>query len=224
MNLKVAISTVADGNMAVHPDLSNKTEVVQNRAAFLATQNITTKNTSRVKIVYQGDDYCRYHEVDSHQKGGGMFGSDIVTADGLITRQPGHALFLPLADCVGVVIFDPNHHILMLSHVGRHSLEQNGGHRSVKFLIDNYQCDPAELLVWLTPAPGRANYPLFAFENRDFKAVIYQQLESAGITTGHITNDPTDTTQDKRYFSHSEFLRGNRTIDGRYAVVVMMEA
>lgn len=223
MRVNVAISTVSDGNMAMSQDLADKEDILQNRSIFLTANDIAIQDTTRVKIVYEGDDYLRYLEVTSEQKGGGMFNGDIVTADALITREPGQALFLPLADCVGAVIFDPNKQILMLSHIGRHSLEQNSGHESVKFLVDHYGCNPIELLVWLTPAPGKEQYPLFAFGNRSFKDVVFEQLQSAGISTKNIVDNPTDTTKDTHYFSHSEFLKGNRPEDGRYAIVAVMK-
>jgi len=181
------------------------------------------QDSTRVKIVYEGNNYCRYFEVGNSQKGDGMFDSNVIAADALITREPGQALFLPLADCVGAVIFDPNKQILMLSHIGRHSLKQNGGYRSIKFLIDKYNCDSTELLVWLTPSPGQENYPVFEFNNRAFKGILLEQLKSAGIIAKNITDDPTDTTKDLHYFSHSEFLKGNRQEDGRYAIVAMMK-
>jgi copper oxidase (laccase) domain-containing protein len=179
-------------------------------------------DTTRVKIVYEGNDYCRYYEVNNSQKGAGMFDNNIMAADALITREPNHALFLMLADCVGAVIFDPDKQIMMLSHLGRHNVEQNGGYKSVKFLIDNYNCNPDDLLVWLTPGAGKENYPLFALDNRSFKDVIFEQLQSAKISSKNINDDPTDTTKDPRYFSHSQFLLGNQLTDGRFAVIAMM--
>lgn len=222
MKLTVAISHVADGTMAMYQDLTNKQAVLQNRSTFLQSQNIDPQKTTRVKIVYKGQDYCRYHEVGLDQAGAGMSDSKVITADGLVTRQAGQALFLPLADCVGMVIFDPIKCLLMLSHIGRHSLEQNGGYKSVKFLVDGYNSDPSELLIWLTPAPGQASYPLFAFNNRSFKDVVFEQLKSAGIIEANITDNPTDTTTDRSYYSHSEYLKGNRSVDGRYAVVALI--
>ncbi|MBC7868867.1 polyphenol oxidase family protein [Candidatus Saccharibacteria bacterium] len=223
MSEVIALSTVADGTMSITSDPTSKV-VIQNRIKFLASVGITMQNTTRVKVVYEGEDYCRYKEVNPSQKGDGMLDGNIVTADGLVTCTRNHALFLPLADCVGVVIYDPTHHIMMLSHLGRHSLEQNGGYKSVMFLVNNYGCDPTKLFVWLTPAPGQEKYPLFAFNNRAFKEVVFEQLHAAGINDDNITNDPTDTTKDERYFSHSEFLQGNRSQDGRYAVVAMMKS
>lgn len=223
MNLSYAISTVNNGDMAVKQDQSNKAEVINNRSAFLSKLGIKMQDSTRVTTTYDGNNYLRYFEINESNKGEGMFDSNVLIADALVTRQPGHALFLPLADCVGVVIFDPVKQILMLSHIGRHSLEQFGGRASVEFLVNEYGCQPENLLVWLTPAPGQEKYPIFAFNNRSFKDVVFEQLQSAGIIKHNITDDPTDTTNDSRYYSHSEFLAGRQDGDGRYAIVAIMQ-
>jgi copper oxidase (laccase) domain-containing protein len=111
----------------------------------------------------------------------------------------------------------------MLSHLGRHSLEQNGGFGSVKFLEEHYGSIPNNLQVWLTPAPGPDVYPLYKFDNRSLKNVLYQQMVTAGILEKNVNDNPADTSKDMNYYSHSEFLHGNRNDDGRYAIVAMMQ-
>jgi len=46
---------------------------------------------------------------------------------------------------------------------------------------------------------------------------------AAGIDRNNIDIDSRDTTTDSTLFSHSEFLKGNRSTDGRQAVVCMMK-
>jgi copper oxidase (laccase) domain-containing protein len=218
----VFISQVCDGNMYIPEDKTNP-GVIINRKRFLQKHDLSIEHASRVNIDYTGTDYRRYVEVTSEAKGASMRGDDIQPADALITREVNHILFLPLADCVGMAVYDPAHQILMLSHVGRHSLEQNGAYTSIKHLVDHYDSEPPKLLVWLTPAPGKAHYPLYAFDERDFKDVVAEQLHTAGILPHHITDNPSDSTTDMRYFSHSEFLAGRRTTDGRYAIIAVMQ-
>jgi copper oxidase (laccase) domain-containing protein len=221
MNILVAISTVQDGNM-LNRDDETSSEVVTNRKSFMAKNSIDINQTTRVNIVYDGDNYRRYYEVSEEHKSNGMLYEDIVAADALVTRNPNHALFLAVADCVGTVIFDPDNNVLMLTHLGRHSLEQNGGFESVRFLVDHYGSIPNNLKVWLTPAPGPDVYPLYKFDNRSVKNVVYQQLQAAGILEKNVTDNPADTSKDMNYYSHSEFLQGNRSDDGRYAIVAEM--
>lgn len=209
--------------MLIPEDRSNK-QVALHRQRFLEKNNISIDHSTRVNITYDTDTFVRYKEVSRNDKGGnGMIIDDSEPADALITKDRGHALFLPLADCVGAVIFDPTHHILMLSHLGRHSVEQHGGEASIDHLIKHYGSNPNDMLVWLTPAPGKEKYPLWAFHNRGIKEVVIEQLVNAGIQAHHITDNTADTTEDSRYFSHSEYLAGRRSEDGRYAVVAIME-
>jgi copper oxidase (laccase) domain-containing protein len=221
-DLIVAISHTNDGNMYIPTDKEN-TSVIKNRQTFLRTIGIEMDQTTRVDISYEGTNYRRYREVRLNDRGKGMQGSDIESADALITRDVDHALFLPLADCIGTVIFDPRQKVFMLSHVGRHSLEQDGAYASVKHFVDTYQSHPGNLKLWLTAAPGRQSYPLWAFNNRDFKEVVFEQLHRAGIKDENIVDDTSDSSTDERFFSHSEFLAGRRPTDGRYAIVAMMK-
>ncbi len=222
MKLVIAISKVSDGNMLIHNDKSN-IEVVNNRKTFLAKNDIDINQTTRVSIVYNGDDYCRYFEVSEDQKGHGMFDIETAAADGLVTLHPNHALFLPLADCVGAVIFDPERNVLMVSHLGRHSLGQKGGQKSIEYLVNKFYCDPSKINVWLTPSAGKENYPLYSFNNRSMKEVATEQFLLSGVVPRNIHDDLTDTTKDSQYFSHSEFIKGNRPTDGRFAVVAMIK-
>ena len=221
MSIVFAVSTTADGSMLTRGDESNQT-IINNRIAFLDRHKITIDQTTRVHVVYEGDNYCRYTEVSDDQKGDGMFGSNVVTADALITRSSNHALFLPLADCVGVAIYDPKNHILMVSHLGRHSIEQNGGQVSVDYLVNHYKCNPSDLKVFVSPAAGGDSYPLFSFGGRSLKDVLFEQLKLAGVKTSNITDNQADTALDNNYFSHSQYLAGVRDNDGRFALVAMM--
>lgn len=220
-NVLVAYSHVSDGNM-LDPNDKNDPVVAHHRDVFLNSLGVTMQQSTRLDILYEGNDYRRYRELSAGDCGKGMFDDDVQSADAIVTHDKNHALFLPLADCVGMVVYDQAQSILMLSHVGRHSLEQDGAYASIIYLIESFGSHVNNLHIWLTPAPGKERYPLWAFDGRDFKEVVFEQLDRAGILPSNITNDPADSTTDLSYFSHSEFLAGRRSDDGRYAVVAMM--
>lgn len=222
MNIIVATSEVNDGTMAFSDNIA-KSDVITNRLTFLAKNDISIEQTTRLGVTYDSNNYCRYIEIDEDQKGKGMQGFNAPTADAIVTLNTNHAIFLPLGDCIGAVIFDPLKNILMVTHLGRHSIEQNGGYKSVKFLVNNYNCNPSNLLVWLSPSPGQESYPVYAFNNRSLKDIAFEQLYSAGIVKDNITDNPADTAKDSRYYSYSEFLKGNTNVNGRYAIVAMMK-
>ena len=218
MNVVVAVSTVVDGDMSLSSQLATN-----NRVKFLDSIGVKLQDTTSVRVTYDGTDYRRYKAVNSLQKGDGMIEANPLIADALITRETGHALFLTLADCVGAAIFDPINSVLMLTHLGRHSVEQNGGKTSIDFLINNYGSKPENLMVWLTPAPGQKSFPVFAMDNLGLKELVLLQLQSAGVNPKNISDNSSDTTLDENYFSHSEFLKGNRKDDGRYAIVAVIK-
>lgn len=220
-DLVVAISTVADGslyNRHNHEDPA----IIRHRERFLQKSGLTLEQTTRVQVDYSGNDYCRYKVVDDSLKGNGMRDKGTLVADALVTTDKNHALLLPVADCVGTVFYDPVHEVLMLSHLGRHSLAQQGGVKSVAFLVDMYGSKPEDLLVWTTPAPNKEAFPIWDLDNKGFKEALFEQLAQAGVRSEHITDNPADTVTDKNYYSYSEFLKGNRDEDGDYAIVAMM--
>lgn len=221
MNLFIAVSTVNDGNMAFNDD--NIDNVSKNRSAFLAKNNIDIHKTTRVGVSYNTDNFCRYFEVTDIKQCAGIFNKDAVICDAIVTKLQNCALFLNLADCIGTVVFDPSKNILMLSHLGRHSVEQNGGYKSIQFLIDKYNCNPKILQVYLSPGAGRENYPIYTHGNCALKDLIFKQLHLAGVKDSNITDNSIDTTKDKNYFSHSEFLKGHRKTDDDHAIVAMMK-
>lgn len=221
-SLIISISTTKDGSMYNRHDHTDPT-IIANRERFLKNLGITMDDTTRLKVDFNTDNFCRYIELSENDKGKGMRDNELAEADAIVTTQSGHALMLPVADCVGTVLYDEAHHVLMVSHLGRHSLEQNGGKKSVEYLIKNYGSDPESLKVWLTPAAGKDVYPIWALDNKGMKEVTFEQLLAAGIKREHITDSPIDTDKDPLYFSYSEFLKGNRPEDGDHMIVAMMK-
>ncbi len=194
----------------------------KNRQHFLESQGIKLEQSILVHLKYEGDDYCRYYEVSSEQAGDGMVFDSSIVADALFTRSKRLALFLPVADCVGAVLYDPTLQVLGLAHFGRHNLAQLGGTKVIEFMNQEFGCSPSNVQIWLSPAAGRENYPLYDFNNRSLHEVTMSQLSASGVAVSNIQVDTRDTTKDPSFFSHSEFLKGNRSTDGRQAVVAMM--
>lgn len=220
MNLDIYTSTVSDGAMKLSGQ--NYDDLLPTRTAFLEKHALSPQDTTYVNLAYDTDDFRRYFTLEDGAKGDGMTRRSSIIADALVVTKPGHALFLPLADCIGAVIHDPARSVLMLSHLGRHNLEQTGGAKSIEYLVHTYGCNPSDLTVWLSPAAGKESYPLYAFDNHSLHDVAYEQLTSAGVLPGHIEVSPIDSATDENYYSHSKFLKGERATDGRFAVVAVL--
>ncbi len=221
MSVKFSVSTVSDGSMKSTDQ--SYASVLPIRTAFLSKNDISPDDTTLVQVVYGGDDYRRYYTLADKDGGDGITRVPSFAADALVVTEPGHALFLPLADCVGAVIHDPIKNILMVSHLGRHNLEQLGGTKCIEYLIRQHGANPAGLSVWLSPAAGSDTYPLYAFDNRSLHDVSAEQLMAAGIPQQNIARSPIDSAADPNYYSHSQFLKGNRETDGRFAIVAALD-
>jgi len=222
MGILTAISTLSDGSMLNRENKSDP-EVIRNRENFLATHSITRNQTVRLRVHFETKDFCRYRTVSTQHAGQGMVDDNIVPADALITTDKNLALLLPVADCIGAVIYDPDHEVLALAHFGRHSLEQKGAEKIIKHLHDEYSSQAENLKIWMTPAAGKNVYPIWKLGGKGMKEAAFEQLASAGIQKSQIIDNPAETTSDPRYFSYSEFLKGHRANDGDHAIFAIMQ-
>jgi len=215
-----AISSKRDGNMKF--GMGSEAEVEKNRRQLLQSTGMDIDRTTLVNVTYDTDDFAKYRVVSPDEKAAGMvLAKEVDYADALVTDRPGHALFLPLADCIGIILYDPAHHALMVSHVGRHSAEIDGARRSVKFLKSTFDTNPAELKIWLSPGVGKASYPLHRFGGKGLQEVIVDQLLASGVQGSNIEKSDIDTAMSENYYSHSEYLKGNDDY-GRFAIVAEM--
>ena len=221
-DVAITVSTVDDGTMKKvgHADPE---QVDENRMAWLGKYGVDVKQAVLISLDYATDDFFLYLLLDDSAVGDGMARHSTMTNDAVATQTPQVALFLPLADCVGAVLYDTTTKTLMLSHLGRHNLEQNGGQKSVDFLRDNCGVKPKNIKVWLSPSAGKENYPLFDFEYKSLQEVTIEQMMAAGVGRENIIESRIDTTTDHTYFSHSEFKKGHRQTDGRFAVLAMIK-
>lgn len=201
----------------------NQLKARRNREAFIIKCGLDPSSSTLHTLSYGGTDYCRYITLAKETRGDGITRPSTIDADAVVVTEPGHSILLPLADCVGAVVYDPKKRVLMVSHLGRHNLEQYGGTRSVEFLVKEFGCNPKDLIVWLSPSAGKIHYPLYAFHNRSLQEVASEQLSLGGIKKNHIELSLVDSSSHPSYYSHSQFLKGMQTIDGRFAIVAVMD-
>ncbi len=223
MKLAIFVSTIADGSMK---SLTGDFREAQDaRTQFLNKNEIQVDQTTLLQVVYEGEDYRRYKTVGGVDGGDGITRPASIVSDALLTRDADHALLLPIADCAPLVIFDETTGAMMLSHLGRQSVEQDGGRGSVEYFIRETGASLPSLKVWLGPAAGAENYPVWAMENRGLHEIILEQLKGVGVSSGQVEEMLIDVTKDPQYYSHSNFLKGLQDDigDGRFAVVAVTQ-
>ncbi|MDL2328044.1 laccase domain-containing protein, partial [Ruminococcaceae bacterium OttesenSCG-928-A11] len=177
-------------------------EILQNREKFLKQASIDLNNTALIAVDYSTDNFSKYFYMNSS----GKFTinndvNNIPSSDGLTTMSPHLGIFLPLADCLGVVLYDDIQKILMVVHAGRHNLKENGLIKAVEFM-KKYGAKCTQIKAWLSPSAGEDNYPLYDFDNKSLEKVAREQLNSVGVN--NIISADIDTTKDNNYYSHSQ--------------------
>ncbi len=159
---------------------------------------------------------------------------EAVAGDGLFTTETGVGLFLPVADCVATVMYDPVQKILALLHIGRHATYADLAGRAIAHFKEKGS-DPNDLIVWMSPSAKRETYSLDTFEHADDPAwqAFYDKRDGqyfldlpgynrerciqSGVRPDNIVISQINTMTDANYFSH----RAGDT-DGRIAVLAMM--
>jgi copper oxidase (laccase) domain-containing protein len=218
----VALSSIQDGNMSLKHDEAH--DALENRKAFFKKIDININHATLLQISFDGVvDFARYTTLTDAQKTEGMLDRQSVTiADALVVTEPGHAIFLPVADCAPTVLYDATHHVLMVSHLGRQSVEIEGAKKSVEYLQREFNTNPQDIKVWVGPAVGKQSYKLYKLDNKGLHEVILQQLHAAGVLDSNVEVSSIDTAQNENYFSHSKHLKSGSINDGRFAVVAAM--
>lgn len=200
------LTEVSDGNMKVvpGPDRELLSSLRQNRLKIIEKIDLNGLTTALLRITYETDDFCKFTILESaeHFCLNNDFSVDPV--DGILTCTPELGIFLPLADCLGLVLFDPEKPALMIVHCGRHTLLQNGAHKAVCFMDEQLGSDAKNLLAWTSPCAGKDNYPLYDACGQGLQDLVAKQLTSAGLLLDNIERSPLDTTTSSNYYSHSQ--------------------
>ena len=199
--VRVGVSDKADGNMKVFDD-AGEAEVVKNRKRFLSEMELDMKSSYFVKVAYETDDFCRF--MRASEENGLWLDRKAERCDGLLTNNQGVGLFLPLADCVGMLLYDAKNESMMMVHCGRQTILQDGAFKAVRYIMREAGTEPGEVLAWLSPSAGRENYPLYDLGGISAQEAVVEQLMKAGVELGNIRESDIDTTVDERYFSHSQ--------------------
>ena len=216
-NVTVRVSDASDGTMTLKSLPENPEVVWQNRKDFITTCGGDLGKTALVYVTY--DDTRSYAEYKlAETVGTELSTTEDDVADGLATQGTEVGLFLPVADCCATVLYDQKRRALMVSHLGRHSVEIFGAKKSFEFMRAEFGTESCDVLAWLGPAVGGENYPIVKRDNRSIKKLIERDLLEAGVKQGNIEISQVDTDRDINYFSHSEYRKGNRASDGRFAV------
>ena len=234
-DLLIAVSSKDDGTMLNRIRGRHVAEVLENRHRFCDQIGVKYDDVVYHVISYDRaqtfDNIAEVTEADTTQHN-----NEGIFADALYTETAGIGLFLPVADCIATVIYDPKRRALMLAHLGRHSTVAQLMSRAVRYFVERGS-RAKDLQIWMSPSITQKNYLMDYFNHandtnwrnfcRQTADGIYLDMQGfnrslavqAGVPGDNIFISPIDTADDLNYFSHSAGDTG-----GRFAVLAEMKS
>ena len=232
-DLLVAVSSKDDGTMLNRIRGRHVSEVLENRRRFCDHIGVKYDDVVYHVISYDQaqtfDTIAEVTETDTVK-----CNSEGIFADALYTEVAGVGLFLPVADCIATVIYDPKRRVLMLAHLGRHSTVAQLMTRAIQYFVE-HGSQAKDLQIWMSPSITQKNYRMDYFDHtndtnwqnfcRQTADGIYLDMQGfnrslaiqAGVPGDNIFISPIDTANNPNYFSHS-----SGDIGGRFVVVACM--
>ncbi len=204
-----------DGNMRFLGD-GDESDIIENQKKL--SNMINVRDVARVRTIYEKrKNFTKYIEIskgnlpkysiDNPEK-------DIPVSDGLITREEGIGLLLPLADCLGVVVFDEKQKIIGLLHAGRHNVEQNGPKKFIEYFINNFGSNPKDIKLLFSPYA--INYNISKL-NKNLGEAAREQFFDIGIMSEKIMDPKIDTASNENFPSYS-----SGDTERRFAIVAKL--
>lgn len=163
--------------------------VLKNRECLATTIKIPLSDFTVAKQIHSGTVTI----VTEQMKGCGAADYDtaVEATDAMITAVPGLCLVVLTADCVPLLLFDPRTRVVAAVHAGWRGSVKLIARKTVEILNQEFNCDPADLLVGIGPSIGPGNYEIGP-------EVISQVEDTLGNTEGYISRELPDG---KGYFN-----------------------
>lgn len=234
-DLLVAVSSKDDGTMLNRIRGRHVAEVLESRRRFCDQIGINYDDVVYHVIVYDQaqtfDTIAEVTETDTVK-----YNNEGIFADALYTEAAGVGLFLPVADCIATVIYDPKRRALMLVHLGRHSTVAQLMSQAVQYFVE-HGSQAKDLQIWMSPSITQKKYRMEYFNHANdmnwhnfchqTADGIYLDMQGfncslaiqAVVPADNIFISPIDTADNPNYFSHS-----SGDVGGRFAVVACMKS
>ena len=202
----LVLTQVPDGNMKAVRELGETKlqAALSNQLTATRALGLSGGNTALIKVTYDQDDFCNFISLEHAGSYSLNNALAVNSSDGIATTTTNLGIFLPLADCLGLVLYDPLLHALMVVHCGRHTLLRDGAAKAVEFMTKRSSSNPGSLKAWTSPSAGKENYPVHDADNKGLLELAHEQLTKAGLQSCNIELSPIDTTTSPDFYSHSQ--------------------
>lgn len=181
-------------------------------------ENILTQKQTHSDIVEIKDNDHNYYEADS-----------------MIVSKSGVVLNISIADCVGILIYDPVNNVIAATHSGWRGTHKNIVEKTIMTMHYEYGTMSEDLLAYISPAACGEDYEVendvaslfdigISKKNDtkyllDNKFIIQNQLIKAGVRQHNIEISHFCTIADERFHS----FRRDKDKSGRMSAFIMIK-
>ncbi|SFV50516.1 COG1496: Uncharacterized conserved protein [hydrothermal vent metagenome] len=220
-------------SLALHTK-ENPNSILKNREAI-------QKKLPNKQFIVANQTHSDHIEVikEVREQGWRELSTAIEDCDALVTNQKNIMLTILTADCVPILLFDPQKEVVSAIHAGWNGTYKKIVYKSVKKMQNEFNCNPKDIIAGIAPSIGRCCYEVgedvarHFFDDRDafdIKGEKYmldlphinrQQLLEAGLSLENIelSNICTACEVDS-YFSY----RKEHGCSGRFMSMIGLKA
>lgn len=117
-------------------------------------------HTDRVEKIFDGDE--------------GIYNPKFDNVDALVTNSKNKALTLCFADCTPLLFYDPVKNVIANTHSGWKGTYQEIASKTVKKLIEEYDCKPEELICCIGPHIRKCHFEV----DQDVRDMFYNKFKN----------------------------------------------
>lgn len=152
-----AFSTRDEGNMSFlfNRIESDKKVVLENRKKFLGKLDVDINSSVALWVEHGSKIFV------ADRKSAGISMKDkkyAIRADSLMTNQKGLYLFLLIADCLPIILYDPVRGAIGLIHAGWKGVDLKIAKKGVMEMQKKYGCNPSDMVVGIGPCVHKESF------------------------------------------------------------------
>ncbi|NLF82665.1 MAG: peptidoglycan editing factor PgeF [Candidatus Gastranaerophilales bacterium] len=152
------------------------------------------KHTDNIKIISSSND-------------------DVSNCDGLITRERGLGLMLLFADCVPVIMYAPDKHVVSVIHAGWRGTAKAIVSKALNIFEKEFNASVEEIQAVIGPAIGKCCYPVAPEVGEELLSTVTKKSQD-DLYTRSITNDNNLINIDLKGLNARQLMeRGVKNID-----------
>lgn len=90
--------------------------------------------------------------------GDGILRPTVPGIDALVTKEKGIPMATSYADCVPLLFYDPVCQVIAMAHAGWRGTVAEIGRKTIEFMQEHFQCEPANIIAAIGPSICRSCY------------------------------------------------------------------